>query len=74
MVQWDKNLTAAARVTVEVWVQPLVWHSGLKDPVLAQLQCRLKLWLGFSPWPENVHMAQVWPLKKKKIIWLYPLF
>ena len=28
---WVKNLTAAAQVTVEAWVQSPVWHSGLKD-------------------------------------------
>ena len=32
MVQWVKNLTAVARVTAEVQVQPSAWCSGLKDP------------------------------------------
>ena len=28
-VQWVKNLTAAAQVTAEVWVQSLVWQFNL---------------------------------------------
>ena len=36
MVQWLKNVTAAAWVTAEVWVQSPAWHSGLKD--FAQIQ------------------------------------
>ena len=39
--------TAAARVAVDVWVQFLARHSGLKDPALPQLQ------LGFNPWPQE---------------------
>ena len=38
-------------------------HRGLKDPALLQLGCRSHLQLGFSPWPGNFHMLQVWPLK-----------
>ena len=34
------------------------WVKGL---VLLQLWDRLLLWLGFSPWPRNFHMPQVWP-------------
>ena len=60
-VQWVKNLTAVAQITVEGQVQSLAQHSGLKDPVL------LQLWLGFSPWPGNFHMPWVQPLKKKKV-------
>ena len=60
MVQWVKNLSAAAPIAVEAWVHFLA--SGLKDldPVSPQLQ------LGSSPWPGNFHMPPVWPLKKKK--------
>ena len=49
VAQWVKNPTVAAQVTAEVQVQPLAQHSGLKDPVLLQLQSRSQLWLGFSP-------------------------
>jgi len=31
VVQWVKNLTAAARVASEVHLQSLAWHSELKD-------------------------------------------
>ena len=41
-------------------------HSGFKDPALLQLQLRLQLQLGFSPWPGNFHMPWVAALKKKK--------
>ena len=41
MTQWVKNLTTAARVTVEVQVQSLDQLSGLKDLLLPKLQCRL---------------------------------
>ena len=34
MAQGVKNLTAAAWVAMEVWVQSPTWHSGLKDPAL----------------------------------------
>jgi len=66
VVQWVKNLTAAARVAVVAQVQSPAWLSGLKDPALWQLWRRSELWLGFSPWPRNVHVLQVEPLKKKK--------
>ena len=39
----------------------------VKDPALLQLWHRSQLWLGFNPWPGNLHMSQVWLLKKKKI-------
>ena len=55
-VQWVKNLTAVAWVALEARVQSLAQHSGLKDLVLLQLQCRLQLRLRFSPWPGNFHM------------------
>ena len=56
VAQWVKNLTRAAWVTAEVWVLSPAWHSGLKDPVLLPLSCRLLLWLRFSLWPGNFHI------------------
>ena len=58
MVQWLETPTEAAQVTEEVRVQSLAWCSGLKylDPVLLQLLLRWQLWLGFNPWPGNIHM------------------
>ena len=38
VAQWIKNLTVASGVTVEAWVQSPAQCSGLKDPVLPQLQ------------------------------------
>ena len=65
MAQWVKNLTIAAWVATEAQVESLAWYSGLKDPMLLQLWCRSQLWLGFSPWPGNFHLWQVWLFKKK---------
>ena len=53
VAQWAKNLTAAARVAAQLWVPSLDQCSGLKDPALLQLWCRLQLQLGFSPWPGH---------------------
>ena len=50
VVQWVKNPTAAAQVTVEMQVQSLAQHSGLKGQALLQLK------LGFNPWPRNFYM------------------
>ena len=49
MVQWVKNLTAAAWVTLEVCIQSLAQYSGLKDLALLQLQHKLQPWLRISP-------------------------
>ena len=49
VVQWVKNLTAAAQVAMEGWVQSLAQRSGLKDSLLPQLQRRLHLQLRFNP-------------------------
>ena len=38
----------------------------VKGPALLQLLHSAQLWIGFNPWPENIHMPQVWPKKKKK--------
>ena len=67
VVQWAKNLTAVARVTVEVQVQSLAQCSGFKDSVLPQLWCKSQLQLRFNPRPGNIHMPQVQPSKKKAI-------
>ena len=45
------------------WIQ----HSGLKDPVLPQLQHV------FNPWPGNFHIPQVWPLRKTGGRWRVPV-
>ena len=66
MMQCVKNLTAAALVSEKAQVRSLAWCSGLKDPVLPQLQRRLKPGLGFIPRPGNFHVLQVGPLKKRK--------
>ena len=39
----------------------------VKDLVLLQLWHRLKLWLGFYPWPGNFHMPWVQPKKKSHV-------
>ena len=59
--QWVKNPTAVAQVTVEEQVQSLAQHSGLKDLVLLQLQCRSQPWLGFNSWPGSFCKSWVWP-------------
>ena len=66
MVQWVKNLTAATSTAVESQIQSSVPSSGLKDPVLLQLQHRLPLWLRVNPWPRKFHMLQMWPQRKKR--------
>ena len=38
LVQWVKNPTAVARVSEEAQVPSPAQHSGLKDPVLPQIQ------------------------------------
>ena len=43
-----KNLTAAALVTVEMWVPFSAQQSGLKDPALLQWRPRSRLWLRFG--------------------------
>ena len=53
VAQWIKNPTAVAQVTVEAGVHFLVWHSGLKDLALLQLQVRI------NSWPRDFHMSQV---------------
>jgi len=65
-VQWVKNLTEAAQVTEEVWIQSSAWCSGLKDLALMQLLHRSQPQLGFNSWHENFHIPWVRPLKKKK--------
>ena len=43
MVQWVKNLTAAAWVAEEAHVQSPAQRSGLRDPALPPLWHRLQL-------------------------------
>ena len=66
LVQWVKNLTAAAGVTAEARVQSPAQHNGWKDLALPWLQHRSQPWLGFNPWPGNFHMPWVQPLKKRR--------
>ena len=61
MAQFVKNLNAAAWVAVELHVQSLAQHSGLNYLVSLQLQFRSQLWLGFNPWPRNIHMLWMRP-------------
>ena len=68
MVQWVKNLTAAACVPEEVCFCYLSQHRGLKDPAFPQLQCRTVMWLRFNPWPRNFHMP--WCSHKIKNIYI----
>ena len=66
VVQWVKNTTAVAQVTVWSQVQSLTQRNRLKDPTLLQLWQRSQLQLRFSPLSGNFHMPCMWPLKKKK--------
>ena len=59
MVQGVKNLTATARVTVEVPIPSPAQPSGLKDSVWLRL--------GFNLWPGNFHVPEVGPFNKKKL-------
>ena len=62
---WHSGLMICL-VSVEASVGSLARCSGLR---IWQLWCRLQLRLGFSPWPRNFHMPQVWlkkPERKKK--------
>ena len=45
---------------------PLAWHSGVKDPAVRQLQCRLQMWLRSDPWPRNSICYRVAKKKKKE--------
>ena len=55
VVQWVKNPTAAAQVTLEVQVQSMA-SQRVKGSALLQLQLRR-----FDPWPGNFYMLQVHP-------------
>ena len=66
MVQWVKNLTAAAWVTEEVQILSLVWCSGLKDPAFPHLWCRWQLQLRFGPLVQELPYAMRAAIKKKK--------
>ena len=59
-MQWVKNPTAVAWVTTKVQIPSPARCSGLKDPVLPQLQLRLNPW---TTGPGNFHMP--WMCHKK---------
>ena len=61
MVQWVKNLTAAAQVTVEVWVSFPARCSGLKDLV----QVTAAVWIR-SLAQELPYATRVQPFKKEE--------
>ena len=60
MVQWVKNLTAAAWVAAVMPVPSPAQHTGLKDLALLELWRKSQLQVGFNPWPRNF-MPQVQP-------------
>lgn len=64
MVQWVRNLTAVACVTMKV--QPTAWCHGLEDPLFLQLWHRLELKLTFNTDPGNFHNATGVAIKKEK--------
>ena len=66
MVQWVKNPTAVAWVTVEAQVRPPALCSGLKDPTLPQLQLKPQLGLRFNPWPREFPYAASTAIKTNK--------
>ena len=68
LVGLTKEGSGVPTVTAAMWVQSLAQHSGLKDPALPQLLCRLQLQLRFNPWPRNFCMPQMWPQPLKKQI------
>ena len=37
----------------------------VKDPVLSLRGLGSLLWVGFDPWPSNLHMPHAWPKKKR---------
>ena len=70
-MQWVKNLTAAALVTVGAWVQSPTWRSWVK--ALLQLWLRSQLGLGFNPWPGDPPYAVGMAIKKTKSPHVKPL-
>ena len=58
MVQWDQQCLCSAWMRVQFPAQ----HSGLKDLVLPQLQCRLQLGLRSNPGLGTPYAAG-WPKK-----------
>ena len=67
MVQWVKNLMAAAQVTADIWVSSPAWPRGLKDPVLPRLCHRLQLQLRFNPWRGGTFICRGYGPKNKYI-------
>ena len=64
MAQWAKNPTAVAWLAA-MWVRSLAQCSGLKDPVLLQLQLGSQLQVRFMSW-SSFYMPWVQPFKKEK--------
>ena len=60
---WVKNRTAAVQVTAEMWVRCLAWCNGLRIWCWCCCGHRSELQLRFKPWPGNVHVLGVRPLK-----------
>ena len=58
----DRQHHCSARILVK----SLDGHSGLKYPVLPQLQCKSQLWLGSDPWPRNSIFCGAAKKKKTK--------
>ena len=68
MAQRVKNLTAAAQIAAEAWVQSPAHPSGLKDSALLQLWHSSQLWLRLNLAWECPYAAGVATLKKKNPI------
>ena len=61
VAQQGLQCPCSVRMQFRSWAQ----CSGLKELALPQLQPRSQLHLGSEPWPENFHMPQGSPKKKK---------
>ena len=66
MVQWIRNPTAVAQVTVESEDPIPGLGRSLRGACVAEAAVKVQQQLGISPWPGSFHMPWVWPLKKKK--------
>ena len=74
MVQWIKNQIAGAWITAVMGLipSPVQWVKG--SGIATAMVHRLQLWIGFSPWPGNLHMPQVWPKIKNNYFDYYYKF
>ena len=66
VVQWVKNLTAAAQVAVEAQIWSLACRSGLKDAALLPLQHKSQLQLKINPYPNPGSSLCLWYKYKVK--------